>query len=92
MRLFRRSSSRRLGCAAVARRLQQYLDGELDEAPSAEITAHLQECLRCGLEADVYQHIKASLARRGPGRLDDPALARLHDFAEHLLAGEGAPS
>jgi anti-sigma factor (TIGR02949 family) len=91
MRLFRRSLNSRMGCAAVARRLQHFLDGELDEARTAEIAAHLQECVRCGLDADVYEHIKASLARRGPDRIDDPALERLRDFADHLLESEGAP-
>ncbi len=91
MRLFRRAGGP-MSCAAVGRRLQQFLDGELDDARSAAIAAHLEDCARCGLEATVYEHIKASLAQQGADRLDDPTLQRLRHFADRLAQGEAGPS
>ncbi len=92
MKLFRRDHVRAMSCMAVGRRLQHYLDGELDDARTARIAAHLEQCLRCGLEADAYEHIKTSLAQRGPDRPDDPALERLRAFADHLADSEASPS
>jgi anti-sigma factor (TIGR02949 family) len=78
-----------MSCAEVGRLLQQYLDHELDDDRDARLAAHLEECRRCGLEAEAYERIKAALALRGPTAEDDPALRRLRSFAERLASGEG---
>ena len=89
MSLFRRRPDRPINCHQVGRRLQRYLDGELDELTARRIMRHLEDCRRCGMEAATYTEIKASLARRGE-QLPDDTLARLRSFGEHLIE-EGPP-
>lgn len=71
-----------LNCREVARALQAYLDGELDDG-SELVAAHLEDCRRCGLEESVYTDIKASLAR-GHADVDPDAIARLRRFGRDL--------
>jgi predicted anti-sigma-YlaC factor YlaD len=73
----------------VGKLLQRYLDGETDELVTAKVAEHLEDCRRCGLEAEVYREIKASLARQAP-TLPETTLARLRRFGERL-ATDGAP-
>jgi ribosomal protein L13E len=64
--------------------LQRFLDGELDGTDEIESLAHhLEECKRCGLEADTYRRIKETLEQR---RIDVPpeSVARLREFGERL--------
>jgi anti-sigma factor RsiW len=68
---------------AVAKVLQSFLDGELDEDVARRVAAHLNLCRRCGMKADTYRAIKASLARRGPG-WDDLTRRRLEEFARRV--------
>jgi anti-sigma factor RsiW len=83
----RRTPDAVLSCAEVADLLQQYLDDESDEPTARLVSAHLEDCRRCGLEADVYRDIKASLARRR-APLPEPVAARLRHFGALLAAGE----
>ncbi len=64
MRPFRHRSDRPMNCMQVGRRLQRYLDGDLDDLAARRIMRHLEDCRRCGMEATAYTEIKASLARR----------------------------
>ncbi len=81
--------NRPLDCAEVGRVLQQFLDGELDEHRRHLVHDHLEDCVRCGLEAEVYERIKVALAVRDTTIAgDDPVLHRLHDFAAHLVRGD----
>ncbi|MEL7207926.1 MAG: zf-HC2 domain-containing protein [Actinomycetota bacterium] len=83
MSLLSRFSRDRTDCRAVARRLQSYLDGELDERRRAAIAAHLDACRDCGLEAEAYLEIKGALGRtRRP--VDPSAIDRLRRFGESL--------
>lgn len=87
--------SRPLSCRQVAQVLQSYLDAELDEATVEKVAAHLEECRRCGLEAETYEALKASL-RRGPSGLSQEPVARLRAFGEQLARrkidpGEATP-
>ncbi|MFF4544013.1 anti-sigma factor family protein [Streptomyces sp. NPDC001435] len=67
----------------VARVLQAYLDGETDEVTARRVAAHLEDCRRCGLEAETYQKIKSALSRRA---VPEPeAVERLRGFAEGLV-------
>lgn len=72
-------------CPEVRRTLQRYLDGEVDEEWAARVRAHLEDCRRCGLEADTYEALKANLETRSP-EVPDDLVARLHHFAEGLVA------
>jgi anti-sigma factor RsiW len=80
-------------CHEVAKWLQSYLDGELDESGIARVEDHLETCMRCGLEFDTYARIKLAL-HESPVIHDDVALERLRHFADELTSqqseGEGA--
>jgi anti-sigma factor RsiW len=78
---------KQLSCNQVGQVLQAYLDDELDEDAAHKVAAHLEDCRRCGLEAETYEALKASL-RRGPSGLADEPVARLREFGERLARGE----
>jgi anti-sigma factor RsiW len=78
-------------CREVGRLLQHYLDGALDDARAARLAAHLDECRRCGLEAETYLRIRTALAERGASELPADALARLVEFGERLAGDHGVP-
>lgn len=79
----RRQAERRMNCMQVARVLQAYLDGETDEITARRVAAHLEDCRRCGLKAEIYREIKSALSRRAEPEAD--AVERLREFAEGLL-------
>ena len=59
-----------LSCPEVGRLLQRFLDGELTADAEIDMLAeHLDDCKRCGLEADTYRKIKEVLASRRHTRL-----------------------
>ncbi|MER6632604.1 anti-sigma factor [Streptomyces sp. NPDC000987] len=77
-----RSADRRTACTQAARALQAYLDGETDEATARRVAAHLENCHRCGPDAETYRRIKDALARRPEP--DPDAVERLREFAGGL--------
>lgn len=83
----RTATASRMRCMATVRVLQTYLDGELDEAAARRVAEHLEDCRRCGLEAEVYQEIKTALGERHKA-LDRQAIERLRQFAEQLARGD----
>lgn len=90
-KIFRWPRRRRaMNCHEVGKWLQHYLDGVLDEPRSARLAMHLDECRRCGLEAETYERIKLSLAGERP-QVSADSLQRLRQFATRLAAGEHAP-
>lgn len=74
-------------CNRVRKVLQSYLDGELDDDNAAFVAAHLEHCERCGIEADIYERVKASLAELHQAP-DPSAVDRLRRFAESVPAAE----
>jgi anti-sigma factor RsiW len=70
-------------CMHVARVLQAYLDGQVDEVTARRVSRHLDICRRCGLEAATYFEIKQALHRHAE---TPPAesVHRLQEFAAHL--------
>lgn len=80
-------ADRPLTCREVGKLLQRYLDGHTDGHTTARVAEHLEDCRRCGLEANIYREIKTSLARQAP-TLPEATLARLRHFGERL-ATEG---
>jgi len=80
----------KLSCREVGRVLQTYLDDELDDDAARKVTAHLEDCRRCGLESETYEALKASL-QRGPAGLADDPVTRLREFGERLARGELDP-
>lgn len=77
----------RYECRQVARLVQSYLDGEVDGLTADRVGAHLEECRRCGLEAETYAEIKHALARRCD--VSAAAVDRLRAFGERLIAEDG---
>ena len=78
----------RIGCMAVARVLQAYLDGEVDQDTARRVGAHLDVCRRCGMTAHTYRAIKDSLARAGGW--DELTRRRLEEFAGSLPQQAGS--
>ena len=76
-----------LSCRDVAKLLQAYLDNESDPEARDRIAEHLDECVRCGLDADVFRRIKASLASRNVA-LEPEAMHRLRAFSQELTSGD----
>lgn len=85
--LFGSSAKRPMTCGEVGAWLQHHLDGQLDARRSARLAAHLEDCRRCGLEADTYERIKAALAARQPSVPAD-SLARLREFGARIARGD----
>jgi len=79
----KKMSVKKMNCREVGRRLQTYLDGELDKSRVEAIKHHLDACADCGLEADVFNKIKADLAEVSPIP-DSAALQRLREFTEQI--------
>ena len=79
-----------MSCRQVGKVLQTYLDAELDNDTACKVAAHLEDCRRCGLEAETYEALKQSLCRGPAGSADEP-VARLRDFGERLARGEIEP-
>lgn len=73
-------------CREVARFLQLYLDGQLEDFRARRVARHLERCRRCGMEAETYEAIKAALARRA-GEVDHVSLQRLKDFGQRMAEG-----
>ena len=78
-----RGPTRPADCHEVGTRLQEFLDDEVRDRRRDAIAAHLEDCRRCGLEAETYLAVKDSLHR---GRRDVPpaTIERLRTFSEEL--------
>lgn len=73
-------------CREVARFLQLYLDGQLEEVRARRVNRHLERCRRCGMEARTYEAIKEAVARRKPD-LDESSLERVRNFGRQIVEG-----
>lgn len=56
-----------LDCAAVARTVHAFLDGELPEADADDLRAHLDACEQCLDEVEVVNALKALVRRSCEG-------------------------
>lgn len=87
MRLLGRTPPGGIDCHQVGKLLQQYLDGHIDAGRAARIEAHLEDCRRCGMEADTYERIKTTLAAQRP-HMAPESIDRLREFSRRLARGE----
>jgi len=78
-------------CHEVGELLQHFLDDELDAGRGQRIAEHLEDCRRCGLEAETYTRIKRTIAERHHDDLPAESIRRLREFGEHLARGEEPP-
>ena len=83
----RRRGESEANCMQVARVLQSYLDGEVDDLTARRVNRHLEHCRRCGLKAETYDAIRDAIVRRARD-IDPDALERLREFSQRL-AEEG---
>jgi anti-sigma factor RsiW len=67
----------------VRRVINGFVDGQVEEGFAAKIAEHLEDCRRCGLDAEVYANIKQSLQSKPP-TIDDEAMDRLREFGSKL--------
>ncbi len=82
LEMFRKKGG--VNCLQVARILQRYLDDQLDERAAAQVASHLDECRRCGLDAESYREVKRALASRA--QLPTPRqVERLTAFVAELV-------
>jgi Putative zinc-finger len=72
-------------CLQVARMLQRYLDDQLDEGAAAQVADHLDECRRCGLDAESYREVKVALASRSRPSTPEQ-VERLTSFVAGLIS------
>lgn len=91
MKLLGRTPPGGLNCHQVGEMLQEYLDGNIDAERAERIEAHLEECRRCGLEAETYERIKATLAAQRP-EIPEESIERLRAFGERLASGGEPPA
>ena len=80
-------TGRPMSCRRVGKVLQAFLDGAADDVTAERVEIHLEACRRCGLEAETYREIKASLARAAPS-VPDLTLRRLRDFGSRLTGDD----
>lgn len=80
-----RGTGEMASCMQAMRVLQSYLDGHTDEVTARKVSAHLDACRRCGLEAATYREIKAALARQASAP-DRESLERLRAFGSALVS------
>jgi len=85
-RIFRRGMS----CQQVEAVLQQYLDKELEASEVPKVLKHLEACKDCGLEAEMYSDIKASLHAHQQAPTAD-SMDRIQALAQEL-ATSGIPA
>jgi anti-sigma factor RsiW len=62
----------------MRRAVGAYVDGEIDDAAAAAVSAHLRECWYCSGDAEQLRMIKQSLRNRRNG--DALAVLRLRRF------------
>lgn len=56
-----------ISCARAQDLVQSHLDGELDDGPErTRLLAHFEMCRRCGVEAEIYERIRAALGADPP--------------------------
>lgn len=71
-------------CREAGRLLQTVLDGQADEAAHRRVMRHLDACRRCGMEAETYRAIKASITSQYSVNVDAQAVADLIEFGRRL--------
>lgn len=82
-----RTWRQRAECWRTARLLQRHLDGELGLLRTAEVGAHLRRCRRCGMEAETYRALRATLlVSRADEAAEEEAVERLGRFAAQLAS------
>jgi len=73
----------KMNCMDVGLRLQSYLDDELDPDRMTRISEHLDACVDCGLDYDVYSRLKSAIA--ATRQETDPAVIdQLRAFARSI--------
>ncbi|MCC7075709.1 MAG: hypothetical protein IT198_01155 [Acidimicrobiia bacterium] len=73
-------------CEEVLIVLQTWIDEQLEEAVSGQVTSHIERCTHCDSEAKSYIRLKAAL-RRQRSVCDEVVVERLQIFGRRLCDG-----
>lgn len=68
----------------MQRAVTAYVDGELDAATAATVSAHLRDCFDCSGDAELARIVKASLHNLADRERDALTAVRLRRFAAGL--------
>lgn len=68
----------------IKRLVSAYVDGELDQAASGAVAAHLRECWGCSGDVEITRLVKRSLRNLGDRDHDTLGALRLRRFATQL--------
>lgn len=74
-------------CAVAVERLYHFLDHELDEASTADVQRHLDECLPCLEAFDFEAELRLVIARKCRDQV--PEMVRIRIWK--AIQGEGGP-
>jgi len=77
-------NSEMTSCIGAIKHLQAAIDGELEPELQARVVAHLEACLSCGMQAQTYREIKASILRANTSELDPAVISDLERFARQI--------
>ncbi len=75
-----------LDCLRVRRTLQSFLDGQVAPEEAERVAAHLQDCSRCDIEAEVLTRVIEAIQRLRPDlevAVYDRLVATVDDLTEH---------
>ncbi len=75
-----------LSCRRVRRLMHGFLDGEIPAEQAERVAAHLDECVACGIEAEVLRDVVRAIGRQRPD-LDPAAIVRLQAHVDRVVGG-----
>lgn len=71
-------------CRETGARIQEIVDGEVPAtAAGRELQRHLDACIRCSQEAEVFEELKSAIARVGD-EADPELVSKLERYAQRL--------
>jgi mycothiol system anti-sigma-R factor len=80
------TSCRPISCLEALERVHEYLDGELDEAPAADVAHHFNVCQKCFPHLRLEERFRETLRKSG---VKDQCPEHLRLQVMELLAAEG---
>lgn len=63
-----------ISCEAALRLVQDFIDGELEDTPSASVRAHFEKCQRCYPFLRLEESFRAALRKAARGESPPPDL------------------
>lgn len=80
-------------CPEALERLQEYLDGEMEEWQIAEISAHLAACYPCGDRAEFERHLRTVVRRHAVNELaPEGLLEKVRNCCRNAASSHTSPA